>query len=512
MGLRNIHLDKFDAKRLWITILGENLPQLLLQGYYWFVSDNGLVGGGVEDRDMWLLGMAMISGILSILYAFGVICSGIKENARFEDDALELYEVNIISEFDFPSKAHKRRSKNRAYKYRLYPLQKGLAAMLNLDQSFVEIHPPTKIENGYQLRFTLMVKELGGNTKAWETLEGLLNGVNAKGELGTTMAQMIEHEWALDQTPILQNLQWKKDRIRSYKKNMVLLAHKGGDGSASRKSMARKSGSSPKHRISGVHVNHHRESGVHGRDHRRESASHTFSNRKEAGKRQSAFQYINSPALQNVESSASGHEVMEYGKDVIPYANVPSGSPAPNSNHHSFQSRNSAIPSQKLADIPLRPIMRNQMSGVSNQSNGMRQQRSFSNHRQPPQEFGSVNMVNVPHPPAMAPNPRVSSVHHQQAQRASMHHHHHHQKRTSAAKHRVSAKDQGGGIFNEKQRERGDAELDSIMNDVAQTYGADEDHGQDHGRFDSMASNDSEAEFQMQLMTHIQNNASGHKK
>merc|ERR1712045_447555 len=124
---------------------------------------------------------------------------------------------------------------------------------------------------------------------------------------------------------------------------------------------------------------------------------------------------------------------------------------------------------------------------MADQAGSLRQQRSFSNHRQPfygPQEF-------VP-PPSMPPQQDSGAMnqgHH--GQRASMHPKRH------SAKHRASGKNVGS--YNEQPAIGNMLSLDSgIVDDVNRTY--DDEHAHDHLRFDSMASNDSEAEFQQQLM------------
>ena len=199
MGLRSIHLERFDSKRLFITVLGENVPQLILQGYYWFLLDVKLNSDFTENQ--LTLGLAMISGILSIIYAFGIICSGKVTLSRFNDNEEELYEFNIISQTDFGSKDNR---KNLSYKYKLYPLRKAFASMLQMDLGHVELHPPTKIKYGYQLRFTLMVKELGGNKAALQTLKDLIEYKE--------MGQNVQKVWGLSTLPRIEGLNWKKNR------------------------------------------------------------------------------------------------------------------------------------------------------------------------------------------------------------------------------------------------------------------------------------------------------------
>lgn len=212
MGLRNVHLEKFDSKRLFLTVLGENIPQLILQGYYWYVSGFSLGSTDFYDENQLTLGLAMISGILSIIYAFGIICSGKMTLARFNDSEEELFEISILCTNDFPNMDNR---KNLSYKYKLYPLRKAFASLLAVDLACVELHPPTKIKYGYQLRFTLNVKELGGNKQALEQLEELVGNKE--------MPDMIKNTWNLSTLPQLKNLNWKKNRKRDYQENMVLL-------------------------------------------------------------------------------------------------------------------------------------------------------------------------------------------------------------------------------------------------------------------------------------------------
>eukprot|EP01083_Nonionella_stella_P085076 235656_1 len=213
MGLRNMHLERFDSKRLFITVLGENVPQLFLQGFYWFWWNQNFLSS-TFDEDRLILTLAMISGIISILYAFGVIYSSKATLSRFNDNEEELFEFNIISSTDWPTKDKR---KNRAYKYKLYPLRKAFASLLQLDVAYVELHPPVKIEYGYQLRFTLMVKDLGGNQVALQTLKDLIEYK----ELG----EKIQDVWKLQTLPRIEELKWKKDRKRDYQENMVLIEH-----------------------------------------------------------------------------------------------------------------------------------------------------------------------------------------------------------------------------------------------------------------------------------------------
>eukprot|EP01084_Bolivina_argentea_P173134 299878_1 len=209
MGLRGIHLEKFDSKRLFITVLGENAPQLVLQAYYWFVLDYNL---DEFNENKLTLGLAMISGIISILYAFGVIYSSKITLSKFNDNECELFEFNIISAKDFPTKDYR---KNQSYKYKMYPLRKAFASMFSLELQYVELHPPIKIEYGYQLRFTLQVTQLGGNTKAFKVLKDLIQHqlLNSK----------IQDVWHLDNLPDITELKWKKNRKRDYQENMVLV-------------------------------------------------------------------------------------------------------------------------------------------------------------------------------------------------------------------------------------------------------------------------------------------------
>merc|ERR1712130_614200 len=89
--------------------------------------------------------------------------------------------------------------------------------MLAMDIDYVELHPPVRIENGYQLRFTLMVSEMGDTQSVFESLKTLIEY--------NQMNQTIKKVWKLSQIPIIEGLKWKKNRKRHYKKDMVLLQH-----------------------------------------------------------------------------------------------------------------------------------------------------------------------------------------------------------------------------------------------------------------------------------------------
>ena len=77
--------------------------------------------------------------------------------------------------------------------------------MLKIDVANIEIHPPVKIDYGFQLRFTIMVKAVGkDNMAALKKLKRLIK----KQEMNKT----IQNVWNMENMPRISNLKWKKDR------------------------------------------------------------------------------------------------------------------------------------------------------------------------------------------------------------------------------------------------------------------------------------------------------------
>lgn len=147
--------------------------------------------------------MAVISGMISILYAVATITSSRITTGKFDDTIQELYELTLIcGDFSDPLK------KNRSYKKNVYVLQKELARLLRIEPSMCELHPPIKIEQGLKLRFTLTVNKSGGGHAVHKQLQNLI----AEREL----SEKIKSAWQLTHYPMIYDLKWHKDRRTIY--------------------------------------------------------------------------------------------------------------------------------------------------------------------------------------------------------------------------------------------------------------------------------------------------------
>ena len=131
MGLSVRHMNQFQIKRIWNTVIIENLPQLCMQ----FLVTMNNPGTSSSDATEAVTYLALVSSFISIFIAFITFCVE-RRNIKQQKFATK-FTITVISPEIEEKFSH--------FKRDTYYLRKAVAQVFPLDPYTVEILTPLRM-------------------------------------------------------------------------------------------------------------------------------------------------------------------------------------------------------------------------------------------------------------------------------------------------------------------------------------------------------------------------------
>ena len=182
MGLSYRHLKKFENQRLWGVILSENVPQLIIQGIFFWRS------GAVMTT---ILILAFVSSLLSIFVAAIDIYNNKRLFGQFSkhDDYQTILKVPVIS----PEVA------DMQWKLCLatHRFNEVFGKIIGVDKYAIEVDLPSPNSNGLIINFSCRTVDMSPSEITQKMTRAQKNGEMAKG---------IQEAWKLTKAPILGSI------------------------------------------------------------------------------------------------------------------------------------------------------------------------------------------------------------------------------------------------------------------------------------------------------------------
>eukprot|EP01084_Bolivina_argentea_P320526 556154_1 len=195
MPLNKTQFLQFQTKRIYSTVLVENIPQLALQ-ILLLISY-----GGTSD----IVYISMTFSILSIVISVLSMVSQ-RNIIRSRDYVCVAFDVTGPMIVNNMNKCRNRVSK----------LQIQLASLLGVQRGLVEITRPEAIKKGVRVRANIFVN----NAKAIDmNIEKEMNQSNQSGEL----AEMVQISWELSKVPLIGTVKYSKYESKERRENKIII-------------------------------------------------------------------------------------------------------------------------------------------------------------------------------------------------------------------------------------------------------------------------------------------------
>lgn len=194
MPLNKIQLTQFKTKRLYSTVLFENIPQISLQIWliFWLQDE-------VDD----IVYIAMAFSVASIIIS--LLSQITQRNIVRSKDCVSIG-FNVQSS-DMITKTDKCKRKNKK-------IIAGVGSLLGIDKNLVEMTRPQDIKKGLRVNIVLYIN----HTKAIDmNIEKEINDIRASGEL----ARVMKLGWNLNDTPIIDQMNINLQESKTRRNNTV---------------------------------------------------------------------------------------------------------------------------------------------------------------------------------------------------------------------------------------------------------------------------------------------------
>eukprot|EP01084_Bolivina_argentea_P045520 83798_1 len=180
MGLTNNELKRFKAKRVYSIVLFENVPQVVIQSYYIWISD--------PKNDF----IAVASIVFSAISIVVSILSAILEKQINFTESRVVISMDIVGECIMQNRGKCKWMKKK--------LHSELAALVRTNKSSLEIVKPMSISEGLRLKFYIYCTD---NDKLQNMdYKGIVVNSKHKGKL----ALLIHRAWGLLDDPHIKNI------------------------------------------------------------------------------------------------------------------------------------------------------------------------------------------------------------------------------------------------------------------------------------------------------------------
>merc|ERR1719295_2511843 len=192
----------FQTKKLWSTVMLENIPQLVLQIYFLMMHN------GSASADMVVYG-SMLFSLISIISNTLTFCTQ-REIAKTTGWVRVQFDVTL------PVGSSLNLRRNR-YRNRIRKIKEEFAAILEIDKSLIEIARPFPIRRGLRLDMNIYVN----HTKAIDMgIESVLEKYANCGEL----AMVIKDAWNLTVIPHISSFEVHRIASKERRKHAVQLS------------------------------------------------------------------------------------------------------------------------------------------------------------------------------------------------------------------------------------------------------------------------------------------------
>ena len=196
LPLNKTRLLQFDTKRIYSTVLLENIPQLGLQIYL-------LING--ESANDFVLYVSMTFSILSIVVSILSMISqrSIARSRDYVSIEFDAKGSNIISNM---SQCHNRK----------HGLQTQMASLLGIQRNLIEVIRPRQVQQGLHVTINLYIN----NARAIDmNIEKEINKYKSSGQL----ANIMKESWNLSSPPMIENVKYTKHESKERRDGTELI-------------------------------------------------------------------------------------------------------------------------------------------------------------------------------------------------------------------------------------------------------------------------------------------------